>query len=63
MQSPVPILIIFFSYIGLVVVSPRLVKNIQPLNLKFILLPYNFMLIGLSIYMFTEVSVLYVKTL
>lgn len=54
MQSPVPILIIFFSYIGFVVVSPRLVKNIQPLNLKFILLPYNFMLIGLSIYMFIE---------
>ncbi|XP_071139052.1 very long chain fatty acid elongase 4-like [Mytilus edulis] len=54
MQSPVPIMILFVSYIFVVLVSPRVMKNVQPLNLKAVLIPYNFILVGLSIYMFLE---------
>ncbi|XP_076075633.1 very long chain fatty acid elongase 4-like isoform X2 [Mytilus galloprovincialis] len=54
MQSPVPIMILFVSYIFLVLVSPRVMKYVQPLNLKAVLIPYNFILVGLSIYMFLE---------
>lgn len=59
MQSPVPIMILFVSYIFLVLVSPRVMKNVQPLNLKAVLIPYNFILVGLSIYMFLEVHVIF----
>jgi elongation of very long chain fatty acids protein 4 len=56
MESPLPVLGICFLYLLLVYLGPKLVKNLQPLNLKITLVAYNFIVVGLSVYMFVEVS-------
>ncbi|XP_076075641.1 very long chain fatty acid elongase 4-like [Mytilus galloprovincialis] len=54
MQSPVPIILVFSVYVSLVLICPKLVKKLPPMNLKLILVPYNFVLVALSVYMFVE---------
>ncbi|XP_052090732.1 elongation of very long chain fatty acids protein 4-like [Mytilus californianus] len=54
MQSPVPIIIVFCVYVSMVLLCPKFVKKLPPMNLKLILVPYNFVLVALSVYMFVE---------
>ena len=56
MKTPVPISIIFVLYVLLVFLGPRFMRNREPLQLKTFIVPYNFILILLSIYMFYEVG-------
>lgn len=58
MQSPVPIIIVFSVYVSLVLICPKLVNKLPPMNLKLILVPYNFVLVALSVYMCVEVSII-----
>lgn len=53
--SPVPVALIFLVYLGVVWAGPRLMKHRQPVDLKVVLIVYNFTMIGLSAYMFYEV--------
>ncbi|XP_061593622.1 ELOVL fatty acid elongase 8b [Cololabis saira] len=52
--SPVPVLIIFLLYLGVVWAGPRLMKHREPVDLKPVLIVYNFAMVGLSAYMFHE---------
>ena len=56
MQTPVPVILLFFLYIAVVLIGPKFMKNIQPLNLKTVLVLYNFTMVALSVYMFLEAS-------
>lgn len=53
--SPVPVAFIFLLYLGVVWLGPRLMRNRQPVDLKVVLIVYNFAMVGLSAYMFHEV--------
>lgn len=53
--SPVPIICIFLCYLGVVWMGPKLMKHKEPVNLKPVLIVYNFSMVGLSVYMFHEV--------
>uniref|UniRef100_A0A8C4EJF8 Elongation of very long chain fatty acids protein n=1 Tax=Dicentrarchus labrax TaxID=13489 RepID=A0A8C4EJF8_DICLA len=53
--SPVPVSIIILLYLCVVWAGPRLMKDRQPVDLKVILIIYNFAMVGLSAYMFYEV--------
>ena len=55
MRSPVPSIVICVLYLVAVATGPGIMRNRSPLNLKWILVPYNFVLIVLSGYMFYEV--------
>lgn len=55
--SPVPVAIIFLVYLCIVWAGPRLMKHRQPVDLKAVLIVYNFAMVGLSAYMFYEVRV------
>ncbi|XP_056319808.1 ELOVL fatty acid elongase 8b [Danio aesculapii] len=52
--SPVPIICIFLCYLGVIWIGPKLMKNMEPVNLKGLLIVYNFAMVGLSVYMFHE---------
>ncbi|XP_051234026.1 ELOVL fatty acid elongase 8b [Dicentrarchus labrax] len=52
--SPVPVSIIILLYLCVVWAGPRLMKDRQPVDLKVILIIYNFAMVGLSAYMFYE---------
>lgn len=52
--SPVPVAIIFLIYLGVVWAGPRLMKNREPVDLKVVLIVYNFAMVGLSAYMCYE---------
>ncbi|KAF3858523.1 hypothetical protein F7725_011724 [Dissostichus mawsoni] len=52
--SPVPISSIFLCYLLIIWLGPKLMKNRQPVNLKPILIVYNFAMVCLSAYMFYE---------
>ncbi|GAA6235033.1 elongation of very long chain fatty acids protein 4-like [Lates japonicus] len=52
--SPVPVSLIFLVYLCVVWAGPRLMKNREPIDLKVILIVYNFAMVGLSAYMFHE---------
>ncbi|XP_074649186.1 very long chain fatty acid elongase 4-like [Tubulanus polymorphus] len=54
MKSPVPTLLIVAAYLLICICGPMLMKNRKPFNLKFLIIPYNFALVGLSAYMFYE---------
>ena len=56
MKSPVPSAVICILYLVAVATGPSIMRNRSPLNLKWILVPYNFALIFLSGYMFYEVQ-------
>uniref|UniRef100_A0A8C2CQ52 Elongation of very long chain fatty acids protein n=1 Tax=Cyprinus carpio TaxID=7962 RepID=A0A8C2CQ52_CYPCA len=52
--SPVPIIYIFLCYLGIIWIGPKLMKHKEPMNIKAVLIVYNFANVGLSIYMFHE---------
>ncbi|XP_016128461.1 elongation of very long chain fatty acids protein 4-like isoform X2 [Sinocyclocheilus anshuiensis] len=52
--SPVPIICMFLCYLGIIWIGPKLMKHTEPVNLKAVLIVYNFAMVGLSIYMFHE---------
>ncbi|XP_016403635.1 elongation of very long chain fatty acids protein 4-like, partial [Sinocyclocheilus rhinocerous] len=52
--SPVPIICIFLCYLGIIWIGPKLMKHKEPMNIKALLIVYNFAMVGLSIYMFHE---------
>ncbi|XP_041698021.1 ELOVL fatty acid elongase 8a isoform X1 [Coregonus clupeaformis] len=52
--SPVPITCIFLCYLLLIWVGPKLMAHRQPVNLKPVLIIYNFAMVCLSAYMFYE---------
>jgi len=53
--SPVPIICIFLCYLGVIWIGPKLMKHKEPVNLKAVLIVYNFAMVALSVYMFHEV--------
>ncbi|MGH0182582.1 UNVERIFIED_CONTAM: hypothetical protein FKN15_023910 [Acipenser sinensis] len=53
--SPVPVSVIFLSYLFIVWYGSRFMKHREPVNLKAVLIVYNFSLVCLSAYMFYEV--------
>ncbi|XP_040000377.1 ELOVL fatty acid elongase 8a isoform X2 [Xiphias gladius] len=52
--SPVPISLIFSCYLIIIWVGPKLMAKRQPVNLKPVLIVYNFAMVCLSAYMFYE---------
>lgn len=54
-HSPVPIICIFLCYLGAIWIGPKLMKHKEPVNLKAVLIVYNFAMVGLSVFMFHEV--------
>ncbi|XP_039985395.1 ELOVL fatty acid elongase 8b isoform X2 [Xiphias gladius] len=52
--SPVPVSLIFLVYLCVVWAGPRLMKHREPVDLKVVLIVYNFAMVGLSAYMFYE---------
>ena len=58
LSSITPSAIICVLYVILVVISPSFMKNRQAMNLKNLLLVYNFAMVALSGYLFYEVSIM-----
>ncbi|KAL7396973.1 hypothetical protein ABVT39_014364 [Epinephelus coioides] len=52
--SPVPVALIFLVYLCVVWAGPRLMKHREPVDLKVVLIVYNFAMVGLSAYMCYE---------
>ncbi|XP_021477386.1 very long chain fatty acid elongase 4-like isoform X1 [Oncorhynchus nerka] len=52
--SPMPVASIFLLYLGVVWAGPKLMKHRQPVDLKAVLIVYNFAMVCLSVYMFHE---------
>ncbi|KAF3698936.1 Elongation of very long chain fatty acids protein 4 [Channa argus] len=52
--SPVPVTCIFLCYLIIIWAGPKLMAKRQPVNLKGILIVYNFAMVCLSAYMFYE---------
>jgi len=52
--SPVPIMVIFLCYLIMTWAGPRLMKHREPVDLKVVLIVYNFSMVCLSAYMFHE---------
>ncbi|KAI1883140.1 hypothetical protein AGOR_G00242160 [Albula goreensis] len=52
--SPVPVATIFLFYLFLIWVGPKFMRNREPVNLKAVLIIYNFSMVCLSAYMFYE---------
>ncbi|KPP74915.1 elongation of very long chain fatty acids protein 4-like [Scleropages formosus] len=52
--SPVPMTGIFILYLLSIWAGPKIMKNREPVNLKGVLIGYNFAMVGLSAYMFHE---------
>ncbi|XP_022112033.1 elongation of very long chain fatty acids protein 4-like isoform X2 [Acanthaster planci] len=57
MKTPTPTACIVISYLLVVWLGPKAMADRKPLQLKPILVGYNFFLVGLSIYMFYEFRV------
>ena len=55
MSSPIPSALICLAYFVLVSISPRIMKNREPFQLKQVLVVYNLAMIVLSVYLFYEV--------
>ncbi|XP_069020703.1 very long chain fatty acid elongase 4-like [Embiotoca jacksoni] len=53
-DSPVPISCIFLSYLIIIWVGPKLMANRQPVNLKPVMIVYNFAMVCMSAYMVYE---------
>lgn len=60
--SPVPVSLIFLVYLCVVWVGPRLMKHRRPVDLRVVLIVYNFVMVGLSAYMFHEVCLCWFLT-
>uniref|UniRef100_A0A665WUH4 Elongation of very long chain fatty acids protein n=1 Tax=Echeneis naucrates TaxID=173247 RepID=A0A665WUH4_ECHNA len=53
-RSPAPISCIFLCYLAIIWAGPKLMAKRQPVNLKAVLIGYNFAMVCLSAYMFYE---------
>ncbi|KAJ8305419.1 hypothetical protein KUTeg_015964 [Tegillarca granosa] len=53
-KTPLAITVIFVMYLAVVLTGPSIMKGRNPINLKLVLIPYNFALVILSVYMFHE---------
>ena len=57
MSGPFPTLAICLSYAYLVkVLGPRIMENRKPMNLRAVLIVYNFVQVALSAWLFYEVT-------
>ena len=54
--SPVPIICVFLCYLVIIWAGPKLMVKRQPVDLKPVLIVYNFAMVCLSAYMFCEVT-------
>ncbi|KAJ8300289.1 hypothetical protein KUTeg_021808, partial [Tegillarca granosa] len=54
METPWPIISIFIIYVIVSVQGPKLMEQYKPVDLKNVLIVYNFFLVAMSIYMFHE---------
>lgn len=54
-----PVAFIFLLYLGVVWAGPKLMKRREPVDLKAVLIVYNFAMVCLSVYMFHEVCYSY----
>ncbi|KAG7283614.1 hypothetical protein CRUP_020387 [Coryphaenoides rupestris] len=55
--SPVPVVVIFLAYLCVLWAGPQLMKHRAPVELKGVLIVYNFAMVCLSVYMFHEFMV------
>ena len=55
--GPGAVLTIVMTYLFMIWLGQRMMQDRKPINLKHLIIPYNFLLVGLSAYMFLEVSV------
>lgn len=53
--SPVPISCIFLCYLLVIWLGPKVMAGREAINLRAVLIVYNFLMVGLSSYMFYEV--------
>ena len=60
MSTPWSTLGLISLYIATVTISPRVMKNREAFNLKWLLVVYNFVLVILSLYMLCEVRVVFI---
>ena len=58
MKNPLAILVFYFGYLLVVWLGPKLMTSRQPVQMKAVLIPYNFALQALSVYMCYEVSLM-----
>ena len=56
LRTPEPMMAVVLLYLVFVVVVPRLMENRPPMDLKPLIIAYNFILVGISGYMCLEVS-------
>ena len=57
MSGPFPTLAICLSYAYFVkVLGPRIMENRKPMNLRAVLIVYNFVQVAFSVWLFTEVK-------
>jgi len=57
LRSPEPMMVAVVLYLIFVVVVPRLMENRPPMDLKLLIIAYNFILVAISGYMCIEVAV------
>jgi len=55
LRTPEPALLAFVAYLVFVYFGPRLMANRQPLNIRALIVVYNFAMVALSAYMCAEV--------
>jgi len=60
LRTPEPMMAAVLLYLLFVVVAPRLMENRPPMDLKPLIIVYNFLLVAISGYMCLEVSVSHV---
>ena len=56
LRTPEPMVAVVLLYLLFVVVVPRLMENRPPMDLKPLIIAYNFILVAISGYMCVEVS-------
>jgi len=55
LRTPEPMMAVVILYLIFVMVAPRLMENRPPMDLKPLIIAYNFILVGISGYMCLEV--------
>lgn len=57
-KSPLPTIGICLCYVGFVkVLGPQLMKNREPFNIRWLMVAYNFIMVGVSTYLFWKLGV------
>lgn len=54
-DSPVPTFVYTTMYLSIVCIGPRLMRDRRPFRLNWLLLPYNFAMAALNLYIAIEV--------